>query len=172
VSRRQNPGRARRRDRRFILTLPVFAALREQFPNAHLEVLGYAHIASLAKAGGLVDAVRSIEAGPLAAFFARNGTLENRSRIFAGFFYHHFVPLRSDGIFQANVARCSKAQFIVALTGQTMLRVFMPPRSCSSRSNVWPSSLPIPLPACGLDQMIARGRVKGLFVWPCTRQRQ
>jgi len=50
----------------FILTLPVFAALREHFPNAHLEVLGYAHIASLAKAGGLVDAVRSIEAGPLA----------------------------------------------------------------------------------------------------------
>jgi len=98
----------------FILTLPVFAALREHFPNAHLEVLGYAHIASLAKAGGLVDAVRSIEAGPLAAFFARNGTLEKSlQEFFAGFSIIISYLYDPDGIFQANAARCSKAQFIV-----------------------------------------------------------
>ena len=39
----------------FILTLPAIAALRGQFPKAHLEVLGYPHIVQLALAAGLVD---------------------------------------------------------------------------------------------------------------------
>ena len=55
----------------FVLTLPAIAALRRQFPAAHLEVLGYPHIAQLALAGGLVNRVQSIEAGALAGFFAR-----------------------------------------------------------------------------------------------------
>ena len=59
----------------FILTLPAIAALRRQFPEAHLEVLGYPHIAQLAAAGGLVDRVQSIEARALAGFFARRGIL-------------------------------------------------------------------------------------------------
>src|SRR5437016_13732445 len=59
----------------FILTLPVLAALRQQFPQSHLTVLGYPHIAQVALAGGLADEVRSIEAGPLAGFFAGDGTL-------------------------------------------------------------------------------------------------
>ena len=62
----------------FILTLPVFAALREQFPQTWLEVLGYPHIAQLAFAGGLADGTRSIEARALAGFFARNGSLDPR----------------------------------------------------------------------------------------------
>ena len=56
----------------FLLTLPVLAALREAEPDAHLEVLAYPGIAALARAGGLVDGVRSIEYGPLAGFFTRN----------------------------------------------------------------------------------------------------
>src|SRR5689334_23780534 len=59
----------------FILTLPAITALRQHFPDAHLEVLGYPHIVQLAIAGGLVDRATHIEAGPLAGFFARNGTL-------------------------------------------------------------------------------------------------
>ena len=43
----------------FILTLPVLAALRAQFPQARLVVLGYPHIASLALAGELADEVHS-----------------------------------------------------------------------------------------------------------------
>ena len=50
----------------FILTLPVMNALRTQFPEASLEVLGYEHIAVLAREGGVVDAVRSIEAAGMA----------------------------------------------------------------------------------------------------------
>src|SRR5258708_13476846 len=61
----------------FILTLPAIAALRRQFPEAHLEVLGYPHITQLAVAGGLADHAQSIEARALAGFFARNGNLSD-----------------------------------------------------------------------------------------------
>ena len=50
----------------FILTLPVLAALRQQFPTAQIEVLGYPHIVSLAVTGGLAHCARSIEAQALA----------------------------------------------------------------------------------------------------------
>jgi heptosyltransferase-2 len=97
----------------FILTLPVLAALRAQLPQAHLEVLGYPHIARLAVAGGLADEVRAIEARPLAGFFARHGELTPELQdYFAGFAIIISYLYDPDGFFQANVARCSKAQFI------------------------------------------------------------
>ena len=68
----------------FILTLPAIAALRKQFPRAHLEVLGYPHIARLAVAGGLVDRVQPIEARGLAGFFARDGSSASRRRNSSG----------------------------------------------------------------------------------------
>ena len=37
----------------FILTLPVLSALRQQFPETQIEVIGYPHIVQLAVAGGL-----------------------------------------------------------------------------------------------------------------------
>ena len=98
----------------FILTLPVLAALREQFPETHIEVLGYAHIAELARAGGNVDAIRSIEARPLAGFFARGGDLNAELALYFSSFSIIISYLYDpDEIFKTNVARCSKAQFIV-----------------------------------------------------------
>lgn len=97
----------------FILTLPVFAALRQQFSGTNLEVLGYPHIAQLALAGGLVDEVRSIEARALAGFFARNGTLdEHLTKYFAEFALIISYLYDPDGIFRENFGRCSRAQFI------------------------------------------------------------
>jgi len=99
----------------FILTLPVLAALRQQFPSAHLEVLGYPHIAQLALAGGLVDRVQPIEARPLATFFARNGELsEDQRDYFSEFNIIVSYLYDPDDIFHENVARCSPAQFIAA----------------------------------------------------------
>ena len=60
----------------FILTLPVLSALREAFPDTHLEVLGYPRLAELATSAGIIDGFRSIEARALAGFFARKGTLD------------------------------------------------------------------------------------------------
>jgi heptosyltransferase-2 len=97
----------------FILTLPVLAALRTHFPKTSLELLGYPHIAQLARAGKLVDAVHSIEARPMAGFFARGGQLNPP---LADFFSSFAVIISylydPDRIFQENVARVSKAQFI------------------------------------------------------------
>jgi heptosyltransferase III len=97
----------------FILTLPVLAALREQFAEARVEVLGYPHIARLALVGGLTHAVHSIEARPLAGFFARGGDLDpDLAAYFAGFALILSYLYDPDGIFRENVSRCSKAQFI------------------------------------------------------------
>ena len=97
----------------FILTLPAIAALRQQFPQAYLEVLGYPHIAQLAMAGGLVNRVRSIEAGPLAGFFARGGQLaEDLADYFSEFDLILSYLYDPDGIFRTNVGLCTGAQFI------------------------------------------------------------
>lgn len=97
----------------FVLTLPVLAALRRQFPEAHLEVLGYPHIASLASHGGLADAVRPVEARALASFFADMGDLDDAmGHYFAGFHLIISYLYDPDGFFAENVRACTKAQFI------------------------------------------------------------
>lgn len=97
----------------FILTLPAIAALRTTFPETHLEVLGYPVVAELARAGGLIDAFRSIEAGPLSRFFARNAKLnEEWADYFESFNLIISYLYDPDDIFKTNVGRASKAQFI------------------------------------------------------------
>jgi heptosyltransferase III len=97
----------------FILTLPAITALRRQFPEAYLEVLGYPHIATLAVAGGLVDHAQSIEARALAGFFARRGELsEDLADYLSEFDLIVSYLYDPDAIFQENVARCTVAQFI------------------------------------------------------------
>ena len=97
----------------FILTLPAITALRQHFPEAHLEVLGYPHIIQLAKAGGLVDKVSSIEARQLAGFFARNGELsQDLCDYFSEFDLILSYLYDPDEIFRTNIGRCSPAQFI------------------------------------------------------------
>jgi heptosyltransferase-3 len=97
----------------FILTLPAIAALRQQFPEAFLEVLGYPHIVQLAVAGGLVDRAQSIEARALAGFFARGGALaEELVDYFSEFDLIVSYLYDPDEIFRTNVGRCTHAQFL------------------------------------------------------------
>jgi heptosyltransferase-3 len=118
----------------FILTLPAIAALRRQFPAAHLEVLGYPHIAQLALAGGLVNRVQSIEARALAGFFARGGDLaEDLAAYFSEFDLILSYLYDPDGVFQANVGLCTGAQFITGPhradegTGRHAAKVYLEP---------------------------------------------
>lgn len=97
----------------FILALPALASLRERFPNARIEVLGYRHIAALALAGGLADDLRCLEGRGLAGFFGRGTVLDPEwSDYFCGFGLIVSYLYDPDGIFAANIARCSRAQLI------------------------------------------------------------
>lgn len=97
----------------FVLTLPVLSALRTQFPQAELVVLGYPHIAQLAAAGGLADEVHPIEARALASFFAPQAPLPpDLARFFASFALILSYLYDPDEVFQQSVRRCSSAQFI------------------------------------------------------------
>lgn len=88
----------------FLLTLPVLAALREAAPDSHLEVLAYPGIAELARKGGLADAVRSIEYGPLARFFTRGAEPDPGLRdYFASFDLVLSYLYDPDGIFSENL---------------------------------------------------------------------
>jgi ADP-heptose:LPS heptosyltransferase len=59
----------------FILTLPALKTLRDARPPAHIEILGYKHIGVIAENRFYAQAVRSIEYGQLARFFARDSEL-------------------------------------------------------------------------------------------------
>lgn len=97
----------------FVLTLPVLAALRDRFPRAGLDLLGYPHLAPLAISGGWVEVVHPMEARAMAGFFVRNGPLDpalsacfERYALIISFLYD------PDELFQGNVRRCTSGQFL------------------------------------------------------------
>ena len=103
----------------FVLTLPAIRMLRQTLPHCHLEILGYRHIADIALHGGpekgttYADAVRNIEYGPMAAFFARNGQLApDLCAYFAGFQQVVSWLFDPDGIFAANLERAGVRNFL------------------------------------------------------------
>ncbi len=91
----------------FILTLPALKALRDACPNAHIEILGYRHIAALAENRFYAQAVRSIEYGPLSSFFAKNSELPAElANYFASFDLIISYLFDPDRIFENNLRRC------------------------------------------------------------------
>ena len=91
----------------FILTLPTLKGLRDAHPHAHIEVLGYKHIAALAENRFYAQAVRSIEYGPLSSFFARNSELPaDLAGYFASFDLIVSYLYDPDGIFENNLRLC------------------------------------------------------------------
>ena len=95
----------------FVLTLPVLAALRRQFPQGRLVLLGSPRIAQLA--GNLVDDVRSVESPSLAGFFTPRGNLDPAwAEFFAGFSIIISYLHDPTKVFETNMARFSAARFI------------------------------------------------------------
>jgi len=91
----------------FILTLPALKALRDAWPPAHIEILGYKHIAGLAENRFYAQAVRSIEYGPLSRFFARNSELPAElANYFASFDLIVTYLYDPDRVFENNLRRC------------------------------------------------------------------
>jgi heptosyltransferase III len=99
----------------FILTLPAIRLLRENFPGVHLEILGYKHIIELAAGRFYADATRSIEYGPVAAFFARRAVLdEELSSYFASFQQIVSYLYDPDEIFDTNLRRAGAKNILHA----------------------------------------------------------
>jgi heptosyltransferase-2 len=97
----------------FVLTLPAIKLLRDQFPKAHLEILGYKHIAALAEKRFYADAVRSIESASLASLFAKDSDLPAELLdYFAGFDLILSYLYDPDRIFETNAKKSGSATFI------------------------------------------------------------
>jgi heptosyltransferase-2 len=106
----------------FLMTLPAVGALRERWPEAHLEILGYPHITELARGRYYANATRSIDAKPLAGFFIPNAVLDPSLMEYFGSFNlvisYLFDP---DSIFASNVRRCGVRQVVEASPRPTEL---------------------------------------------------
>ncbi|MCX7008690.1 MAG: glycosyltransferase family 9 protein, partial [Kiritimatiellaeota bacterium] len=73
----------------FIVTLPALRKLRDRWPQAHIELVGYPHVALLAHAAGLVDHVESLDKAEIARFFAARPCFTEAQRDYLRSF--HFV---------------------------------------------------------------------------------
>ncbi|HVM59544.1 MAG TPA: glycosyltransferase family 9 protein [Verrucomicrobiae bacterium] len=97
------------------MTLPAVGALRERWPDGHIEILGYPHITELARGRYYADGTRSIEAKPMAGFFIPNSVLDPDLMEYFGSFNvvvsYLFDP---DSLFANNVRRCGVKQVIEA----------------------------------------------------------
>lgn len=97
----------------FILTLPVLQALRDQWPNAFIELVGYTHVARLAEAGGLADKVRSLDEAGIARFFIPEVRLEPDVRDWISSFALTFNFLHDlDGVVCANLKAAGSPQVL------------------------------------------------------------
>ena len=99
----------------FILTLPAIRLLRENFPAAHLEILGYRHIIALAEGRRYADSTRSIEYGAMAGFFIPRSVLApDLVEYFASFQQVVSYLFDPDGFFEANLRRAGVKNFLPA----------------------------------------------------------
>ncbi len=97
----------------FILTIPVLQALRKNFPETHLEVLGYPKVSTLAVEAGWATCTKSIEAPGLARFFAPRGPVPPEwLQYFAQFDIIITYLFDPDGLFQNNVSYAGKHHYI------------------------------------------------------------
>jgi len=98
----------------FVLTLPALKLLRDRFPKAHLEILGYPRIAALAEKRFYADAIRPIESASFARFFAKNAELPPEMvGYFRGFDLIVSYLHDPDGILEDNLKRCGTAKLLV-----------------------------------------------------------
>ncbi|MCE0522551.1 MAG: glycosyltransferase family 9 protein [Methylacidiphilales bacterium] len=97
----------------FIVTLPTLRLLRRRWPDAHIEVLGHPHLCEIALRRYYLDAARSVNHGPLSAFFTPRAVLDPDWMDYFGSFdlvlSYFYDP---DGLFQLNLERCDPGQIL------------------------------------------------------------
>lgn len=97
----------------FLLTLPAVALVKERWPDARIEVLGYPAIAELGHQRGYFEAVRSMDQAGLTGFFIPDNILDPDWMDYFGSFdlivSYLFDP---DGLFRANLEKCGPGQIL------------------------------------------------------------
>jgi heptosyltransferase-2 len=101
----------------FIVTLPTLRLLREKWPEAHIENLGHPRLAELALGRRYLDGVRSVNHGPLSAFFTPRAVLDPEWMDYVGGFdlvlSYFYDP---DGLFLTNLHRCRPGEILTHAT--------------------------------------------------------
>lgn len=98
----------------FLLTLPAIGLLREAFPAAEIEILGYRHIVEIAVGRHYANAARSVESGSLAGFFNPKSELNAElSAYFAGFNQVVSYLFDPDEFFGGNLRRAGVKNLLV-----------------------------------------------------------
>ena len=99
----------------FILTLPTIGALRQRWPSARLEILGYPRIAALVDGRHYADAIRSIDAAAMARFFVPESDLDpSLASYLASFDLVLSYLYDPDDIFSTNLRRAGVRRLLCA----------------------------------------------------------
>jgi heptosyltransferase-3 len=97
----------------FIVTLPTLRLLRERWPEAHIEVLGHPRLSEIALNRYYVNALRSVNHGPLSAFFMPRAVLDPAWMDYIGGFdlvlSYFYDP---DSLFLVNLERCKPGRVL------------------------------------------------------------
>jgi heptosyltransferase-2 len=97
----------------FIVTLPTLRLLREKWPDARMELLGYPRLAEIALHRYYLDGMRSVNHGPLSAFFTPRAVLDPDWMDYIGDFdlvlSYFYDP---DQLFVGNLQRCNPGRII------------------------------------------------------------
>jgi len=97
----------------FIVTLPTLRLLRERWPDAHIEVLGHPRLAEIGLDRYYLNAARSVNHGPLSAFFTPRAVLDPAWMDYvAGFDLVLSYFYDPDGLFAANLKRCDPGRIL------------------------------------------------------------
>lgn len=97
----------------FIVTLPAMRLVRERWPNAHIEILGNPRLSEIALQRYYLNGVRSVNHGPLSAFFTPRAVLDPEWMDYIGDFdlvlSYFYDP---DGLFLTNLQRCNPVEIL------------------------------------------------------------
>jgi len=97
----------------FVVSLPTLRLLRERWPDAHIEVLGHPRLAEIGLGRYYLNAVRSVNHGPLSAFFTPRAVLDPAWMDYvAGFDLVLSYFYDPDGLFEANLKRCDPGRIL------------------------------------------------------------
>jgi heptosyltransferase-2 len=96
-----------------IVTLPTLKLLREKWPEAHIELLGHPRLAEIAVNRYYLNAARSVNHGPLSAFFMPRAVLDPSWMDYISDFdlvlSYFYDP---DGLFEQNLNRCLPGELL------------------------------------------------------------